>query len=453
MALKAAYVLPHPPLIIPDVGRGEEKRIQATIDACREVARQIAHLQPETIIITSPHAPAYRDAFYISSGEKACGTMAQYRAPQARVDATYDQALSNEIRRLCISRRVPIVRTESRDGELDHATFIAQWFVDRAFEEAGLNAGAYKVVRIGISGLSYGMHRTVGTCIAQAVENLDRDAVFIASGDLSHVLLADGPYGYQPEGPVFDAEIERIFTEGDLEALFAFDADFCDKAAECGLRSFQMMAAAIGNGWSSELLSHEGPFGVGYAVAQLLPPAPEVDPYVALARASVEHFVRNGSPLPLPDDVPFEMLNTQAGAFVSLHKGGELRGCIGTIAATKEHVAAEIIANGISAASEDPRFDAVRPDELDFLSISVDVLGQAEDINSADELDPKRYGVIVTNGWRRGLLLPDLEGVDTAEQQIAISKRKAGIGANEPVKLQRFEVMRHERGGEAPNDR
>jgi AmmeMemoRadiSam system protein A len=176
----------------------------------------------------------------------------------------------------------------------------------------------------------------------------------------------------------------------------------------------------------------------------------EVDPYIALARLSVETFVRTGKPAALPADTPSELLSRRAGVFVSLHERGDLRGCIGTIAATRGSIAQEIIQNGISACSRDPRFDPVRPDELDYLEYSVDVLGDAEPIDSPSELNPERYGVIVTKGWKRGLLLPNLDGVDTVELQLAIAKQKAGIDPRDGrVQLERFEVVRHTAGGAA----
>lgn len=179
------------------------------------------------------------------------------------------------------------------------------------------------------------------------------------------------------------------------------------------------------------------------------PFAPDVDPHIALARLSVETYVRTGRPAALPAGVPEELLVQRAGAFVSLHEFGNLRGCIGTIAPTCENVAVEIIQNGISACSRDPRFNRVREDELDYLEYSVDVLGEPEPIASPDELDPVRYGVIVTKGYRRGLLLPNLEGVDTIAYQVAIAKQKAGISpADDDVELARFEVVRYTRGGQ-----
>ena len=168
------------------------------------------------------------------------------------------------------------------------------------------------------------------------------------------------------------------------------------------------------------------------------------DKYVALAEKTIDHYVRTGKAIDVPDDTPEEMLDTKAGAFVSIHKGGQLRGCIGTIQATKQNLAQEIISNAISAATRDPRFRPVKEEELDSLEISVDVLGSAQRVTSLDDLDVKRYGVIVTKGFRRGLLLPDLEGVDTPAKQVGIALMKAGLSPDETgFTLERFEVVRH----------
>jgi AmmeMemoRadiSam system protein A len=171
----------------------------------------------------------------------------------------------------------------------------------------------------------------------------------------------------------------------------------------------------------------------------------ESHPLVKLARKTIEAYVQEGRVIELPDGLTSEM-RQQAGAFVSLHgSGGELRGCIGTIEPTQDNVAREVIQNAVSAATRDPRFPPVRPDELDDLDVKVDVLMPPEPVEGMDDLDPKLYGVIVQSAtdWRRGLLLPDLEGVDTVEYQVDIARRKAFIGPNEPVKLYRFEVKRY----------
>ncbi len=164
-------------------------------------------------------------------------------------------------------------------------------------------------------------------------------------------------------------------------------------------------------------------------------------PIAALAKDAVEKYVRDG--VALEPEIMTPEMSGRAGVFVSLHKRGELRGCIGTFEPTRKNVAEEIVSNAISSATHDPRFHPVSAEELDELDYSVDVLTSPEPVKDASKLDPRRYGVIVESGWRRGLLLPDLEGVDTVQQQLEICRMKAGIGRDEPVRLYRFEVKRY----------
>lgn len=484
VGILAAFALPHPPLILPAVGRGQEQAIQATIDAYRQAAARMAALAPDTLVVTSPHAPLYRDAFYVSGADALEGDMARFQAPEERLRAQGSPGLAYAITEEAAEAGVGMAFDQAALGELDHATYIPLWFASSLLDGA-------KVVQLGLSGQSFEAHRQLGCAIARACASRGCRAVLLASGDLSHKLSAEGPYGFAPEGPAFDEAVGRIFAHGDLEGLFGFDEAFCEAAAECGLRSFQIMAGALQEAnrlqgadpadVTSELLSLEGPFGVGYAVAELRPASgaddPRVrssakaararlaeqqlraeaacdgpgdaDPLVALARQSVEGFVSTGKPIARPGWLPRELTEQRAGVFVSLHVGGDLRGCIGTIGPMTPCVADEVIANGISACSRDPRFAPVRPEELGALEYSVDVLETPEPIRSPDELDVERYGVIVTQGSRRGLLLPNLEGVTSVAQQVAIAKQKAGINpADKDVELERFEVVRHTRGGE-----
>ncbi|HHT44907.1 MAG TPA: AmmeMemoRadiSam system protein A [Fastidiosipila sp.] len=170
--------------------------------------------------------------------------------------------------------------------------------------------------------------------------------------------------------------------------------------------------------------------------------------HTELARLSIESYLDEGRPLTLSKAgqalaIPPELLNRRAGVFVTLHLDGRLRGCIGTIEPQAESIAAEIIRNAVLSASEDPRFSPVKSAELPDITISVDVLGENEPA-TINDLDPKRYGVIVEHEWRRGLLLPNLDGIDTVEEQVAIALQKAGISQSMPYKLFRFEVVRHE---------
>lgn len=166
------------------------------------------------------------------------------------------------------------------------------------------------------------------------------------------------------------------------------------------------------------------------------------DPLVKLAKSAVEEYVKHGKVTSLKTPVPVE-LSAKAGAFVCLKKKGQLRGCIGTIEAMHPDLSAEIIENAISAATRDPRFFPVEENELESLEYSVDVLSEPEPVYDIADLDPKIYGVIVESGYKRGVLLPDLEGVDTVDDQLNIAMSKAGIHPDEPVQVYRFKVIRH----------
>ena len=171
---------------------------------------------------------------------------------------------------------------------------------------------------------------------------------------------------------------------------------------------------------------------------------PNLHPLVQLAKETIENYVHHGKTTQPPEELAPQM-EKRAGSFVSIHKHGMLRGCIGTIEPTEINVAQEVIENAISAATRDPRFPPIMPDELADLDIKVDVLGEPEPVDGPEELDPRLYGVIVKSARdrRRGLLLPDLEGVDTVEHQVDVARRKAGIRPEEAIELYRFEVVRY----------
>ncbi|MDO5476183.1 MAG: AmmeMemoRadiSam system protein A [Eubacteriales bacterium] len=473
MTIPGAVMVPHPPIILPEIGRGEEKKIQATADAYERAMKFIASLRPETIVISSPHSVMYRDYFHFSPGIEAEGDFRRFRARNVRIHAEYDYELVHTLSGICDRDDFPGGTMGERDPELDHGTMIPLYFLNRF-----LDPESYRVVRIGLSGLPLTDHYQLGLKIREAAERLGRRIAFIGSGDLSHKLLEEGPYGFDENGPVYDERIMDVMGRAQFDELLDFDETFCDRAAECGHRSFVMMAGALdGLAVHAERLSHEGTFGVGYGVCtyrvtgedemrhfldlwkkrkqqELDRKRAREDVYVRLARAGVECAVRRHKRLPdreirsmtegASDKDTQELFSRQAGTFVSIHKNGNLRGCIGTIGPTCDSIALEIAQNAVSASTRDPRFSPIRPEELDELEITVDVLGDTEKIESPAELDVRRYGVIVTKGRRRGLLLPNLEGVDTVEEQISIALQKAGLDTDEEnYSLERFEVVRH----------
>ncbi len=161
-----------------------------------------------------------------------------------------------------------------------------------------------------------------------------------------------------------------------------------------------------------------------------------------LARQSIEAYIRQRKRLSPPRDLSPELAR-RAGVFVCIKKHGSLRGCIGTFEPCADSVAEEVIRNAIAASTQDPRFQAVTPDELDDLTYAVDVLSSPEKVTSMGDLDPKKYGIIVVQGARRGLLLPDLEGVGTVQEQLRIAKAKAGIWTDDQLEIFRFTVERY----------
>ena len=437
MAVVGAVMVPHPPLILPEVGRGAEKEIAETARAYEAAADFAASLEPETVVLSSPHSVMYSDYLHISPGTHAEGDMARFGAPQVRVAREYDEELSERICALAKEAEIPAGYLGERDPALDHATIVPLYFILKKWQN-------FRLVRLGISGISLADHYRLGMLVQQAAEELGRRVVYVASGDLSHKLKANGPYGFDPHGPVYDDKIMDVCGRADFEKLLEFDPVLLEKAAECGHRSFVIMAGALDRlAVEPHRLCHQDVTGVGYGVCtyrvtgrdaarnfldqyeakekeRLRQRRVKEDPYVALARETVE-------------------------VFVSLHIAGELRGCIGTISPVRRNIAEEIVNNAISACSRDPRFDPVREEELPYLEYGVDVLDPPEDIASPAQLDVKKYGVIVSRGERRGLLLPNLEGVDDVQEQIRIARKKAGIPDFErDVKLQRFQVVRHE---------
>lgn len=458
MAVSHVYAVPHPPLIIPSVGKGQEKKIQRTIDAYEKVATEIAEIGPDTVIIVTPHSALYKDYIHISPGKNASGDFHRFGS-RVTLDTVYDHELALEIGRAADNEGIPAGPLGEKDKSLDHGFLVPFWFINRYCK-------SIKTVRISVSGLSYLQHYQFGKCIAGIADSLDRRAVLVASGDLSHRLLDEGPYSYAHEGPVFDEAITEALARADFLSMLSFDEGFCEAAGECGLRPFLVMAGCLdGKAVESELLSYEGPFGVGYSVSRfkvltfddsrhfdrifLNGLKEEIegirkgeDEYVSLARASLESYILHKKKIRAVD-LPASLTDQKAGVFVTLKKGGCLRGCIGTISATEDSVAMEIINNAISAGTGDPRFDPVTASELPDIIYSVDILGDPEPIASMDELSPDQYGVIVSKGARRGLLLPNLDGIKTPKQQVEVALQKAGIKVHENYKMERFRVVRH----------
>jgi MEMO1 family protein len=424
-------IAPHPPIMVPEVGRESIAEVVDSIDAMAELTRRIIESGAETVILISPHAPLEVDSFVAYEGPEVTADFSNFSAPEISFTAPVDDELLSAIRKTAASQNYEV--TILREHDLDHGTAVPLYFLQR-------NGFRGKVVTLGYCFLSNEDHLRFGSCIRNAVEEVGRRVAFIASGDLSHRLKPRAPAGYNPEAHVFDDQVVEALRSNAPQRIVDIDYNLRKLAGECGYRS---MLVAIGASsslpLSCEVLSYEAPFGVGYLVAQLT----NRTSLPALARSAVETFIRSGNILAPPESTT-GFLGSPAPCFVCLKTlDGELRGCIGTIEPARETLAEEVVANAISAAMNDPRFDPVKTAELSNLRYSVDVLLPAEPAEMKD-LDPVTFGVIVEDesGSRRGLLLPDITGIDSAEQQVEIASRKAGIGRDERLRLWRFKVER-----------
>ncbi len=468
--LVLAALAPHPPIIVPEVGGADTAQAQRTVDGMRRLAGIFADLRPDTIVVISPHGPVFADVIAITGSPKVAGDFRQFGAAVS-MEFENNTALAEAIARHAKLRGISAAVIEPSligrlraSRRLDHGTMVPLYYISQA-------VSGFRLVPVAMGIDTPERLYTFGIALRAAVKECGERVALIASGDLSHRLKPGAPAGYSPEGKVFDERLVEALGRVDAAAIARMDDPLVEAAGECGLRPvFMMLGALDGLKVKAEVISYEGPFGVGYAVASFAPMEAgdsegasccryddlvraleekraerrrSESPYATLAREAVEEYVRHRKVLSLPDPLPAGM-ERAAGVFCSIHKGGQLRGCIGTTQPTHANVAQEIIGNAISAATRDPRFEPIEPDELDDLVISVDVLSEPERISGPEELDPRKYGVIVQRGGRVGLLLPDLDGIDTVEEQVRIARRKAGIGEGEPVELARFEVTRYE---------
>ena len=430
-------IAPHPPIMVPEVGGESVSEVVDSIHAMGELAKRVIESGAETIVLISPHAPLEADSFVAYNGPEVFADFSRFNAPETCFTAKVDEDLLEAIKRAAASRQYEVLMLPEQD--LDHGIAVPLYFLFR-------NGWEGKIVTLGYSYLSNDDHLHFGSCIKQAVDQLGRRVAFIASGDLSHRLKPSAPAGYNPDAHYFDEKVVAALRANAPQQITEIDYNLRRLAGECGYRSMLVAIGACAElPLSCEVLSYEAPFGVGYLVAQLThqPDASDHLDLPTLAREAVETFIRSGK-IVNPVEARRGLLGIPAPCFVSLKTlDGELRGCIGTIEPVRDTLAQEIVANAISAATNDPRFEPVSVEELSNLRYSVDVLFPPEK-TLMSELDPSVFGVIVEDqtGARRGLLLPDIPGVTDASQQVEIASRKAGIAASEPVRLWRFKVER-----------
>jgi len=450
--IKIIGIAPHPPIIIPEVGGGRLAEASATVNGLKELCRRIRRIRPRRLIVITPHGPAVRSAVTIPATSSMSGDFGDFGAPQVRIYFEQDQALLERLEQEAKAAGLPL-RILREFSALDHGAAVPLYYLERE----GVQLPGLCLTP---AFLPYRELCRFGRALRRAVERHGLPTAVVASGDLSHRLTRGAPAGFSPRGADFDRRLVELLKRGDVDEIFDLEEQWVEEAGQCGLGPISIALGTLGGApFNTEIISYEGPFGVGYLTASLTPlngdragieevesgaaaELPVKSIYVALAEQALRRYLEQGQPIKAPDPLP-PQLETPAGAFVSLKINGQLRGCIGTVEPVRENLAEEIIANAVSAGVRDPRFPPVGVAELDLITFSVDILSPMERVNSLDDLDALRYGVLVKSGHRSGLLLPDLEGIATAEAQVEIARRKAGILPGEPVELYRFTVIRH----------
>ncbi|GAB6138755.1 AmmeMemoRadiSam system protein A [Halanaerobaculum tunisiense] len=462
-----AGLSPHPPVAVPEVGGSEREEIADTVASMEELANQVQEADPDLIVTIGPHGPVFSDAISILNRDPLVGDLSDFGAEDVQLEYPLAEEFITEIAQACHTQDIQVARIDQRAAQkfdielkLDHGAVVPLSYL----KEAGVDV---PLVPITMGMLSYEDLYKFGKIVQLLARELDYKIAVIASGDLSHRLTPNAPAGFNPRGSEFDESLVQYLDDLAIEKILNLESSLIEKAGECGLRPITMMLGTLDAlEVTGGVLSYEGPFGVGYAVAsyqvtgrdqdrslletieqqkkdKLAEIREEESKLVKLARKAVEEYALQEEVVSPPAELSPELVD-QAGVFVSIKKDGNLRGCIGSTKPTEANIAQEIIKNAISAGFKDPRFEAIEPEELEKLTYSVDVLGEPEEVASIDQLDPEQYGVIVKKGAATGLLLPNIEGVNDAHKQVEVAKRKAGIPEeDDEIELMRFEVTRY----------
>ena len=429
----AGALVAHPPILLAEVGGPESQRVRATSDAMRALDGILSLVEADLVVVISPHSPSSMTSLPVRRGPNAGGSLARFRAPHVQVTAQIDVALASVL--IADGERAGFSLIWAEETELDHGVVVPLHSLPRTMANK-------RCIFLGVSG--WPLHRFVEFGVWLHGRLRDRVAILIASGDLSHRLTPDAPYGYRPEGPVFDRLVIGALRDREWKRIEGLDPDLVEEAGECGLRPLAvLLGAARSGGLDSKVLSYEGPFGVGYpvvvfAAAPVAGTAANIGLDVqALGREAIETYLRTHRLIDPPQPIPLD-LQAPSAVFVTLRKDGELRGCVGSVHPTEPTAAHELIRYAVASAVRDPRFDPVRLDEVGALTIKVQLLDAPEAVPDISGLDPQTYGIIVRRGDRQALLLPGIEGIDTPEQQLRAACDKAGISRNAPVELERF---------------
>jgi AMMECR1 domain-containing protein/aromatic ring-opening dioxygenase LigB subunit len=410
----------HAPIVVPDVAGARGDSCAQTTAAMRMAARRVVARGSRVAVVVSPHTPRAA-GFTILRGDRVAGDFGDFGAPGLKVDF----AAASSLRAKLVDAGACSLGADPVRRGLDHGALVPLWFL----AEAGYD-GAVLVV-------AFPRHTTADACddFGKALANVDDEFALLASGDCSHRLIPGAPAGFHAQARHFDAALAEAVAAGDDRAVLRIDPELRELAAEDVVDSVMLAASATSfSARGRAVLSYEGPYGVGYLVA-LLDDSVLDRALVDVAHDALRaHWSRAAR---ARFDVKTEPCS---GAFVTWRRNGELRGCVGRMNLDDASDVVEVVAElAVKAATEDPRFAPIHSDEV--VNAEISLVSKPEECSRAD-LDPRVFGVEVKHGFRHGVLLPDIEGVDSVDEQVTIALRKAGISSSAPYQLRRFRVRK-----------
>lgn len=439
-------LMPHAPILVSGVGREHHTHVRRTLAAMQQIATHTLAVQPDTVLIISPHSPRRAGAFGIWQTPLLHGSFEEFGSDESRVDLPLDREFTEQLEKQTAARGLHTWRILS--GKLDHGATVPLSFLVAAGWQ-----GPTAIVSLN-EPADEGLDE-FGHAIAAAAGTLGRRLAIIASGDMSHRLNPSAPCGFHADGRRFDETFIDLLHNGSLQEVRHLNPVLLENAAQDVVESTRIALASTDYVTPGRtVLSYEGPFGVGYGVAILAEqpvatstaPAAAVGPLVlshwadlpGVARAAVAAHFAGG-----PEEPPFVAageLTQPHGVFVTLRGKHEvLRGCRGSPTPEQPDLIHETWRCAREAALLDSRFPPLREEQLSQVRFSVSILGPLEPVASPSLLDPALYGVLVTSKkGRRGLLLPAIKGVDTVAEQLRLVRHKAGIQPEEKIEIQRF---------------
>jgi AmmeMemoRadiSam system protein A len=440
MSISCAVLMCHAPIVIPAIAGTRAADCRATTEAMRETARALVAHEPALIVLISPHAPRRARSIGITFDQTLSGDFARFGHAQVALELPGAPGAAELI---ALKARAEGIDTHALAGRaLDHGSMVPLFFV----HEAGYR-GAVVVTSLPYPGTE--IEAALGQALHEAARESVQHWAILASGDMSHRLTRDAPAGFAPRAREFDRGFARALRHGDLRSAIDADPELLDLAAEDVVQSTAVAAAAVQyRAQGTRVFAYEAPFGVGYLEALLFSQNVEralfddsehcTPPYalVEIALSAIDCALRR-EPYTAPALAP--PWHDARAVFVTLRSpSGELRGCIGRTEPRFSTLSEEVADCAVSAATRDARMPSVCSAELPALNVEVSVLSEPERIDDLTQLDPQRYGVVVEQGPLRGVLLPEVEGVESGEQQLRITLRKAGITEHSPYHLSRF---------------